>query len=56
MNRPFGYLSAAPTYREPFSLARGERLRFRWGVLAFAGALRAELLDERFESWIREKA
>jgi len=56
MNRPFGYLSAAPTFREPFSLARGERLRFRWGVLAFAGALRAELLDEKFENWVREKA
>lgn len=56
MNQPFGYLSAAPTFREPFSLAPRERLRFRWGVLAFAGAAVAEMLDKRFESWSKEKS
>jgi hypothetical protein len=46
MNKPYGYLSAAPTYnKEPFILKPGDRLRFRWGVLAFLGEPRAEVLN-----------
>jgi len=50
MNR-FGYLSAAPTFREPFKLKRGEKLRFRWGVLAYLGAPDAQVLNRRFKQW-----
>ncbi|MBL8292291.1 MAG: PmoA family protein [Bryobacterales bacterium] len=55
MNKAFGYMSAAPTFREPFQLARGESIRFRWGVLAFGGEPKAEALDRRFQSWSKEK-
>lgn len=51
MNQPFGYLSAAPTFREPLQLEPGRPIRFHWGVLAFPGAPRA--LEERFASWSR---
>jgi len=51
MNKAFGYMSAAPTFRTPFELARGESIRFRWGVLAFRGEPQAEALDRRFEAW-----
>jgi hypothetical protein len=36
-NDPFGYLSAAPTYREPFRLEPGKSLRLRYTVAAFNG-------------------
>ena len=51
MNKAFGYMSAAPTFREPFDLAPGQSIRFRWGVLAFAGDPRKDSLDRRFEAW-----
>lgn len=55
MNKTFGYMSAAPTFREPFQLARGQSIRFRWGVLAFSGEPKSEALDRRFQSWSKEK-
>lgn len=51
MNRAFGYMSAAPTFREPFDLAVNGSIRFRWGVLAFRGEPDAGSFDRRFESW-----
>jgi hypothetical protein len=55
MNKPFGYMSAAPTFREPFDLAVKETIRFRWGVLTFNGAPDADLLNRRFESWSKTR-
>jgi hypothetical protein len=55
MNKAFGYMSAAPTFREPFDLAANQSIRFRWGVLAFSGDSKAEMLQRRFESWSKEK-
>ncbi len=52
MREPFGYLSAAPTYREPFRLARGEALRLRWAVAAFAGPAEAARLEGWRRSWM----
>jgi hypothetical protein len=54
MNKAFGYMSAAPTFREPFDLAVGGSIRFRWGVLAFGGEPKAETLQRRFRSWSKE--
>ncbi|MBL8227570.1 MAG: PmoA family protein [Bryobacterales bacterium] len=51
MNKAFGYMSAAPTFYQPFDLAAGQSIRFRWGVLAFAGEPRKELFDRKFRSW-----
>jgi hypothetical protein len=51
MNKDFGYMSAAPTFRAPFELAPQGHLRFRWGVLTFRGAPDAAALDRRFASW-----
>ena len=53
MNKAFGYMSAAPTFREPFDVVKGEPLRFRWGVLAFSGGPRAEAFDKRFAGWAK---
>lgn len=55
MNKAFGYMSAAPTYRAPFDLEENQSIRFHWGVLAFSGEPKAETLQRRFESWSREK-
>jgi len=55
MNKPFGYLSAAPTFRRWYDLAPNQSIRFHWGVLAFAGEPRAAMLDGRFQSWSREE-
>lgn len=49
MNKAFGYMSAAPTFREPFQLAPGRPLRLHWGVLAFSGAPQG--LEKRFAAW-----
>lgn len=54
MNKAFGYMSAAPTFREPFSLARGQSIRFHWGVLAFQGEPQPDALDRRFEAWRKQ--
>lgn len=56
MNKAFGYMSAAPTFRAPFDLAVNRPLRFHWGVLVLPGQPRAEQLDRRFESWSRGKS
>jgi hypothetical protein len=53
MNKDFGYLSAAPTFRGPFDLAVNQPIRFHWGVLAFRGEADAALLDGRFHTWSR---
>lgn len=55
MNKAFGYMSAAPTFREPFELAVNQSIRFRWGVLTFRGEAKREVLQRRFDSWRREK-
>ena len=54
MAKAFGYLSAAPTFREPFDLAVGQSIRFHWGVLAFSGEPKAGTFQRRFESWKKE--
>ena len=54
MNKPFGYMSAAPTFREPFDLAAGQSIRFAWGVLAFKGKPDPGALDRRYNIWTKE--
>ncbi|MCX6623091.1 MAG: PmoA family protein [Acidobacteria bacterium] len=51
MNNKFGYMSAAPTFREPFELAAKGKIRFHWGVLAFTGEPKADALNARFKAW-----
>jgi hypothetical protein len=51
MNQPFGYLSAAPSFREPFRLNSAESLRFRYAVLSFPGAPQRDRLDGLFKKW-----
>jgi hypothetical protein len=55
MNKAFGYLSAAPTFRASFDLKAGESIRFHWGALAFAGDPDASVLNRRFDAWRRER-
>ena len=54
MNKTFGYLSAAPTFRQGFELKAGDSIRFHWGVLAFAGEPDAGALNRRLQSWSME--
>ncbi|MEK7406247.1 MAG: PmoA family protein [Acidobacteriota bacterium] len=49
MNEPYGYLSAAPTFREPFRLEPGQSLRLRYAVVAFTGA--PGQLDRLYSKW-----
>jgi len=51
MNKAFGYMSAAPTFREPFDLPVKGSIRFRWGVLTFRGVADRSAFDERFRIW-----
>lgn len=51
MNQPFGYLSAAPTFREPFRLNAGEALRLRYAVVSFLGAPERDRLDKLYKKW-----
>ena len=51
MSEPFGYLSAAPTYREPFRLELRQRLRLHWAVVAFLGAADTSRLNDWYRRW-----
>jgi hypothetical protein len=56
MSRPFGFLSAAPTFRKPFQLQPGERLRLRYGVLVYLGGANAERLERWYREWAKGSA
>ncbi len=52
MNQPFGYVSAAPTFRSPFPrLAPGEAIRLRYAVLALLGAPQPDQIEELYRRW-----
>jgi hypothetical protein len=51
MNKPFGYLAAAPTFREPFRLAPDRPLKLRWAVVSLLGEPAPERLDGMFRTW-----
>lgn len=54
MNKAFGYMSAAPTFYKPFDLAPGQSIRFHWGVLAFRGRIKSDVLQRRFADWSKK--
>jgi hypothetical protein len=54
MNKPFGYISAAPTFREPFRLEAGGRLRLRFAVAGFKGEASVERMNGMFRQWVRK--
>ncbi|MCC6394903.1 MAG: PmoA family protein [Bryobacterales bacterium] len=51
MNDKFGYMSAAPTFREDIRLAKGQEIRFRWRVAVWHGVKRREEIDRMYKSW-----
>lgn len=51
MNQPFGYLAAAPTFREPFRLEPGRPLALRWAVVSFLGEPSPQRLGDLFRGW-----
>ena len=55
MNQPFGYLSAAPTFRKPFRLDQGETLILRYALLTFTGKPVAAEIGRNYEEWIKNK-
>ncbi len=56
MNDKFGYMSAAPSFHEGFSLKPGQSLRFRWGLVAFLGEPERARLDALYTQWAAPKA
>lgn len=52
MNKPFGYLSAAPTFREPLRLSPGGSLRLRWAVMSYLGQPDRATLDRVYRGWV----
>lgn len=51
MNERYGYLSAAPTFREPLRLEPGQELRLQYGLVAFLGEPDKTELDRLFQEW-----
>jgi hypothetical protein len=51
MNQPFGFLSAALTFRDPLRLGAGESLRLRYAVAAFLGKADGHNLDRLYTNW-----
>jgi hypothetical protein len=49
--RTFAYLSAAPTFREPFKLQAGQALRLRYAVVTFSGPPDRLKLDRLYAQW-----
>jgi hypothetical protein len=55
MNKPFGYLSAAPTFRDPLPLDAGQSVRFRWAIVTYLGAPERARLDRLYQNWLEER-
>lgn len=51
MNDKFGYMSAAPTFREDFHLGKGQELRFRWRVIVWQGMKGREEVEQMYRAW-----
>lgn len=51
MNQPFGYVSAAPTFRVPFELLPEQSVRLRYAVVSVAGAPDAARLNALARKW-----
>ena len=47
----FGYLSAAPTYREPFRLSPGDSLTLRYAVIGYLGEPDRNRIDALHARW-----
>ncbi len=52
MSDPFGYVSAAPTFREPFEIKAGQSLRLRYALVSYLGAADRQRLDRLYQSWV----
>ncbi len=55
MKQPFGYLSAAPTFREPFTVSAGQSLRLRYAVVSYMGESNGPALDSLYQRWSARK-
>lgn len=51
MNMPFGYLSAAPTFKQPLMLANRAFVRLKYAVAVWNGQPDRETLDKAFRRW-----
>lgn len=51
MNQPFGYLSAAPTFRDPFELRPGASIRLRYAVVSYAAGTDTGRLNGIAKKW-----
>lgn len=50
-NRKFAYLSAAPTFHDPFRLGQGQTLRLAYRIVVFVGEAEKSTLDTAFNQW-----
>ncbi len=51
MNTPFGYLSAAPTFKQPLLLTNRSFVRLKYAVAVWNGQPDRETLDRAFQRW-----
>jgi len=51
MNTPFGYLSAAPTFKQPFELPKNQALRLKYAVAVWNGQADRRVLDKSYRRW-----
>jgi len=55
MKSRFGFLSVAPTFRDPFRVAARQSLRLRYLVVAFLGEPDKAKLDSLYTAWASER-
>ena len=51
-----GFLATSVVAHEDYALEAGDRLRLRYGVLAFEGPLNRRLIDRAYRHWVRSTA
>jgi hypothetical protein len=51
MNKPFGYMSAAPTWTDPLELRPGQPLRLRYAIVSYLGEPDRGRLENMHNRW-----
>lgn len=54
MQKPFAYLSAAPTFHGPLAVPARSALRLRYALAVFEGGPGAQRIESAYRSWIKK--
>ncbi|MCS7225090.1 MAG: PmoA family protein [Armatimonadetes bacterium] len=52
MNDPFGFISAAPTFHEPLTIATGQFVSLKFGIFVYDGVAEKERLNGVYQRWV----